>query len=87
MSCLDSGAHHSDKEPGVRGTQVWVSAGMLFEGVPSPPLGLGHPQTHFVAPEEITASGFQAENKLDYGEDIYSEGKKNASPFSSINSK
>lgn len=31
-----------------------------------PPLGLGHPQTHFLAPKETTASGFLAENKLDY---------------------
>lgn len=69
------------------GPRSGVSAGMLFEGVPSPLFGLGHPQTHVVAPEEITASGFQAENKLYCGEDIYSEGKKNASPFSSISSK
>lgn len=61
------------QQPGVPGTPVWIVARVCSKGIPSPPLGLGHPQTHLVAPEEITASGSLAENKLDcvYGEDVY----------------
>ena len=42
-----------------------------------PPLGLGHPQTHFLAPKETTASGFLAEKqiRLSMKEIFTSEGK------------
>lgn len=30
LSCFDSGAHDSDKEPAVLATWVWISATVLF---------------------------------------------------------
>lgn len=60
--CFDSGAHNQDKEPRHMGLDISKHAVTKAY----PPLGLGHPQTHFLAPKETTASGFLAENKLDY---------------------
>ena len=60
--CFHSGAHDQDKEPRHPGLGIGKHA--VMEAYP--PLGLGHPQTHFLAPKGTTASGFLAENKLDY---------------------
>ena len=50
---------------------------MLTDMKAYPPLGLGHPQTHFLAPKETTASGFLAEKqiRLSMKEIFTSEGK------------
>lgn len=55
--------------------QLGCSAGMY------PPLGLGHPQAHFSAPEETTASGSLYENKLDYQWRKYLLGRRKCISF------